>query len=443
MSGDWLSMSAGDLGRGIAAGRVCPVALAETFLDAAQSHPQGGRIYARISRQRALDEAAAARGRAQDGLRRGLLDGVPLSWKDLFDTAGVATEAGSALLRGRMPGRDARVLENATAAGMVCLGKTHMSELAFSGLGLNPVTATPPCINNADAVPGGSSSGAAASVAFGLAPAAVGSDTGGSVRIPAAWNDLVGLKTTSGRLSLEGVVPLAKRFDTVGPLTRTVEDAALLLAALEGTKPVDLKGATLQGARFLVLESVATDDLRDAPRAGFENALERLAGAGAAMTRARLPMVAPAMALSGVLYTPEAYGLWRDVIEANPAVMFPRILERFRAGAEFSGPDYVAAWEKLEALRAEWHAATAAYDAVLVPTAPNLPPDAARLMEDGTYYVTENLMTLRNTRIGNLFGGCALTLPTGTPSVGISLMAPPMDEARLLRLGVAAEAALA
>ena len=130
-----------------------------------------------------------------------------------------------------------RCLRNATLQGLICLGKTHMTELAFSGLGLNPMTATPPNVNDPALAPGGSSSGAAASVAFGLAAAGIGSDTGGSVRVPSVWNDLVGLKTTSGRLSLKGVVPLCARFDTVGPLCRTVEDAALLLAALEGTNP--------------------------------------------------------------------------------------------------------------------------------------------------------------------------------------------------------------
>ena len=146
-----------------------------------------------------------------------MLDGVPISWKDLFDSAGVGTESGSDLLLGRVPDRDALVLRNATAMGTVCLGKTHMSELAFSGLGLNPVKETPPCVNDAEAVPGGSSSGAATSVAFGLAACGIGSDTGGSVRIPSAWNDLVGLKTTSGRVSLEGVVPLCLKFLALRP----------------------------------------------------------------------------------------------------------------------------------------------------------------------------------------------------------------------------------
>lgn len=442
MSARWAQMTAAELGREINGGTISPVDLAEAHLDAIASHPHRDRIFARTTPARARAEAMAAHGRARSGQRRSLIDGVPISWKDNFDTAGTATEAGSLLLKGRVPEQDAEVLSNATLAGLVCLGKTHLSELAFSGLGLNPCTATPPCINDERAVPGGSSSGAAASVAFGLAPAAIGTDTGGSVRIPAAWNDLVGLKTTSGRVSGRGVVPLCERFDTVGPIAKTVEDCAHLLAAMEGTRPMDLSGVSLSGARFLVLETVALDGVRDRPGQGFDDACVRLSAAGARIERGRIPQVAEAMGLAPVVFSGEAYGIWRDVIEAAPEKMYPRILERFRGGAGFSAPDYVAAWRRLEVLRREWQVATAAYDAVLVPTAPILPPDAERLVTDDDYYVTENLLALRNTRIGNLMGLCALTLPTAQPSCGISLMAGAGQEERLLRIGAAADLAL-
>ena len=442
MSGTWAHMTAAELGREIGKGRINPVELAEFFLDRIETHPQAPRIYARATAARARGEAMAAAARAKAGLRKGLLDGVPISWKDLFDTAGVATEAGSALLKGRTPSRDAEVLEIATLLGLVCLGKTHMSELAFSGLGLNPVTATPPNLNDDKAVPGGSSSGAAASVAFGLAPAAIGSDTGGSVRIPAAWNDLVGLKTSVGSLPMRGAVPLCDRFDTIGPLAHSVEDCAHLFAAMSGAPLVDLAGADLTGVRLAVLESVALDDVRDRPGRGFDDAVARLERAGAAISRIKAPEVAEALGLAAILFTAEAYGIWRETIEVAPQKMFSRILERFRTGADVSAADYVAGWRRLDALRATWTARVAPYDAVILPTSPILPPDANRLMTDDAYYVTENLLSLRNTRIGNLMGVCALTLPTSQPSCGISLMCPPGQEARLLRLGAAAERAL-
>ena len=442
MRDDWQNLGVADLGRAIGSGAVDPVDLTDAYLAAIDGHPHRDRIYSAVTPDRARAEAEASAMRAKQGVRRGLLDGVPVSWKDLFDSAGVETAAGSALLQGRIPEDDAEVLANATRAGMVCLGKTHMSELAFSGVGVNPVTATPPNIHDPDLVPGGSSSGAAASIAWGLAPAGIGSDTGGSVRIPAAFNDLVGLKTTSGRVSLKGVVPLCARFDTVGPLARTVEDCAHLLAVMEGGRPADLRGATLAGKRFLVLEAYSAD-VRAEPGAGFASALDRMGQAGAEITHGAVQGVDEAMDLSPILFTAEAYGTWKDVIEAAPEKMFGRVLDRFRSGAGFSAPDYVAAWQRLDALRQSWHAQVAGYDAVLLPTAPILPPDAARLMTDDDYYVTENLLALRNTRVGNLMGLCGLTLPTGVPATGLMALGHPGAEEHLLRIGAAIEAALA
>lgn len=441
---DFSTMSAAALGRGIAAGEIDPVELTDATLARLQDHPLTSRIFTALTPDRARAEAMAARDRARAGLRLSPLDGVPISWKDLFDSAGTATESGSDLLLGRVPDRDAQVLGNATALGAVCLGKTQMSELAFSGLGLNPIKETPPCINDAEAVPGGSSSGAATSVAFGLAPAAVGSDTGGSVRIPAAWNDLVGLKTTSGRISLEGVVPLCLKFDTIGPITRTVEDAALMLALLEGqSRAADLRGATLKGMRFANLVTLAQEDLAPEVAAAHDAALEKLRVAGAEVVDLEVPELTEAMALSGILYTTEAYGLWKPVIEAAPEKMYPEILTRFRAGADHSGADYVAAWARLELCRQAWDATVAGFDAVLTPTAPILPPNLERLHRDHDYYVRANLLALRNTRIGNLMGLSGLSLPTGVPSCGLQLLGLPEGEEALLRVGAAVEAALA
>lgn len=441
---DWLTMTAADLGRGIGAGEIGPVALTRCFLDAIEAHPLKDRIYTQVTHDRALAEAEAAQRRAELGLRRSLLDGVPLSWKDLFDSAGTATESGSDLLKGRVPQQDAAVLKTATALGSVCLGKTQMSELAFSGLGFNPVKQTPPCVNEPGAAPGGSSSGAAASVAFGLAAAGIGSDTGGSVRIPAAWNDLVGLKTTSGRITLEGVVPLCLKFDTIGPLARSVEDAGLLLGLLEGRAGPDLRNpAPLKGRRFADLQTIARDELDPVAAAAHQETLGRLQEAGAEIIPLEVPALAEAMPLSPILYTTEAYGLWKDVIEAAPQLMFAEILERFRSGAQFSGADYVAAWRKLEQCRRAWDRAVAGFDAVLCPVSPILPPNLERLQKDHDYYVQSNLLALRNTRIGNLMGLCALSLPTGTPSCGLQVLGQPDCEEMLLRTGAAIEAVLA
>ncbi|MEM1130324.1 MAG: amidase family protein [Pseudomonadota bacterium] len=439
MSENWLWMRAVDLGRGIEAGEIDALALTQTYLAAAEAHELSARIYARVSVDRALASARAASDRARHGRRLGLLDGVPVSWKDLFDTAGIGTEAGTALLEGRVPETDATVVTRAEEAGLVCLGKTHMSELAFSGLGYNPVTGTPPTVNDRDAAPGGSSSGAAASVAFGLAAAGIGSDTAGSVRVPAAWNDLVGLKTTFGLLPNDGVVPLCESFDTVGPIARSVEDAACLLAVLQGREPVLPEGTDLTGTRIGVLEPMVLEDLAGPVAAGYEGALAALSGAGARLERFSTPEPADALALAAILFNTEAYATWGELIESAPEKMYHQVLSRFRIGGDVRGIDFVRAWQSLRRMRSSWVAATADYDAVVLPTTPNTPPNLKRLVEEPEYYVSENLLTLRNTRIANLLGVPALSLPTATPSVGIMLMMPPMSEAALLGLGATAE----
>jgi aspartyl-tRNA(Asn)/glutamyl-tRNA(Gln) amidotransferase subunit A len=317
-----------------------------------------------------------------------------------------------------------------------------MSEIAFSGLGYNPVTATPPCVNDPEAAPGGSSSGAAASVAFGLAPGAVGSDTGGSIRIPAAWNDLVGFKPAHGAHSLRGVVPLCASFDTVGPLCRTVEDAALIDAVLSGRKPADLSGAQLAGMRLLILDSVVMEDLDPAPAGAFAAAVDRLAQAGARVSHGTFAELGRAFELALPLYGAEAYAFWRPHVEAAPQLMYERILERVRGGGDVRASDWIAGWDELRAIRVRYLAATAGYDAIICPTAACLPPKVARLAADAEYYRTINLRTLRNTRMGNLMGLTSVTLPAGVASCGIMFNAAPGREAQLLRLAHAAEAAL-
>jgi aspartyl-tRNA(Asn)/glutamyl-tRNA(Gln) amidotransferase subunit A len=440
---DWLRASATELGRGIGAGKIDPLALAECYLAAIESHPLRDRIYARLTRDRAIAEATAAAVRARSGHRLGPLDGVPLSWKDLYDTAGVATEAGTALMAGRIPAKDAQVLQNATAAGTVCLGKTHLSEIAFSGLGYNPVTATPPNVNDPEGLPGGSSSGAAASVAFGLAPGAIGSDTGGSIRLPSAWNDLVGFKPAHGSHSLDGVVPLWTAMDTVGPLCRSVGDAALINAVLGGSKPCDLAGASLKGARLLILDTLVNSDVEERPGAAFDHAVKALTAAGASIGHGLFPELPHAYDIGMPLFAAEAYAVWRPLVEAAPEKMYGHILDRLRLGKGVLATDFIAGWEQLRAIRRSFAAATAGFDAVICPTSPILPPKTERVAADPDYYRAVNMRALRNTRMANLMGLTSISLPTGFPSCGILLSAAPGTEGRLLRLAAAAEAALA
>jgi aspartyl-tRNA(Asn)/glutamyl-tRNA(Gln) amidotransferase subunit A len=426
----------------IGQGEIDPVELTEHFLLQIETSPIGKKIYSTVTSQLALEQAKDSKKRAISGRRLSSLDGVPISWKDLFDIEGYPCEAGSELLAGRLANQNCEVYNFAESQGLICLGKTHMSELAFSGLGLNPVRETPPCVNYPESVPGGSSSGAATSVSFGLAAAGIGSDTGGSVRIPAAWNDLVGFKTTAGKLSLDGVVPLCSRFDTVGPLTKSVEDAARLFGIMAGREIGLPAPKAVKGLTFGILKNVAMENVVDLPKKAFEDSIDKLKKAGVNVSEIFVSSIDEAMDLTGLLYSPEAYATWKHRIEKTPDLMFVKILERFRSGANVLASDFICAWEKLTNLRQQYYSAVKMYDAVLIPTSPIIPPELDRLMNDGDFYNSQNLLALRNTRICNLMGGCSITLPTHIPSCGLLIMGMPNQEERLLRLAQACELVL-
>ena len=318
-----------------------------------------------------------------------------------------------------------------------------MSELAFSGLGLNPITSTPPCVNDIDAVPGGSSSGAAASVAFHLAAAGIGSDTGGSVRIPAAWNDLVGLKTTIGRLSVEGSVPLNPHFDTIGPLCRSVEDALNILGVLEGKKVSDIQEVEFETLKFMILKTGTFDDIHPKVDKGFNHVVDILKENGVSIEIRHIEEVNEVQEIGFALMSAGSYGTWQKEIEKSPELMFPEILNRFRSGKEILAVDYIYAWRRLRELRVLWMEKTSSFDAVIMPTSQILPPNLQRLLSDGEYYKRQNLLALKNTRIANLLGLSSLTIPTGFPSVGFMLMAKPNSEESLLSIGATIEKMLA
>ncbi|MEM7237965.1 MAG: amidase family protein, partial [Pseudomonadota bacterium] len=424
-------------------GTLDPRDLTERFIEAISSHTDSAMIYARTTPERARIEADAAHARQKAASRAGPLDGVPISWKDNFDSAGVATEGGSRLLAGRVPEADCPALMHATQAGLVCLGKTHLSELAFSGLGLNPMMATPPNTFDRRRVPGGSSSGAAVSTTAGLAAAGIGSDTGGSVRIPAAWNGLDGLKTTIGAISCEGVIPLSVSFDTPGPLTRTVEDAHLLCNAMTGRQSA-LPDPSLP-ERMTLPETLVMDMLDDEVAQAFDHALGLLEAAGVAINRAPVPEFresADVLASHGGVIVSEAWRQWHSTIEAQPDTMFHQIESRFRGGGAYSADDEAHA----RAVQARLHQSISARIAeggmLVMPSSPILPPLNARLLGDEAYYVEKNLLGLRNTRQANLLGLSSITLPTATPMVGVMLFAGANEEDRLVAAGRALEPVL-
>ena len=435
--------SALDISQLIDAGTVDPRELIDSTLETAQAHLHASRIFTTMTEERARASAAAAAKRAKLGVRRSVFDGIPVTWKDLVDVAHTPTRGGSVLTAPGPALRDAPIAARAEALGMVTIGKTHQTELAFSGLGVNPVTATPPNAHDPDLAPGGSSSGAAASVAYCMTPIAIGSDTGGSIRLPAAWNDLVGFKPTFGALPIEGCLGLVETLDTLGPLTRNVADAAIACALLKGCSVPDLRGTSLAGRKIAVLDGLAFEGIEEQPLAGFEAAKSALDQAGATVEHVTFAAVSEAMDVFAPYYAAQTWGLWGKTIEQDPGAMHPPVLARFRAGAAVKGADFVAARATLARARASFASAAAKFDAIALPTSPILPPKTADLLADDAYFTERNLLCLRNTRIANLLGLTAITLPTGTRSCGLMLMGLGGSDLRLLRLAHAVEACLA
>ena len=458
MSGDWHRMSALALGAGIESGAIDPRALTEHFLERIEAADGDRAIYLRLTAERARAEAEAAHRRAQAGFRQSPLDGVPISWKDLYDSAGDVTGHGTPALADRIPARDATVLARATRAGLVCLGKTNQTEFAFSILGLNPKLGTPPnpFDTNVARLPGGSSSGAAVSLSRGLAAAAIGSDTGGSVRVPAAWNGLVGLKTSFGLLPLDGVLGLSTSMDTVGPLTHDVADAAALFAVLDGrfgagNRPApDLEGATLDRDRFALPTTLVWESSIPAwrPRRAARSSV--CAPPAAPSARRRCPSSTRPRrwsAASAPITPPNATRSGTTSIETRPELVYTPILERIRSGAAMSATDAARVKQGLGEIAGRLHARIRRHGVLVMPTVAVSPPPIADLEADIDVYRAANVASLRNTRLANYLACCALTLPCGQDGngvpVGLMLMAPPGDEERLLRLGNAIEPVLA
>ena len=448
----WHEMTGTALGEGIAAGAIDPVELAEFFLDRIAAEDPDRLVFIRMDPARTRVEARAARARQKAGLRRSPLDGVPVSWKDLVDVAGMETTMAARALAGRVPDRDAPLQRRATDAGTVFLGKTNMTEFAFSGLGINTTHGTPPNARDKAVarIPGGSSSGAAVAVASGLGPVAIGSDTGGSVRIPASLNGVVGLKTTIGALPTDGVLPLSPLLDTIGPLTACVADAASMWSILKAIPGPDLEGADLKGRLLVAVDTPMWRDVDPGVDRACRAAVTRLEAAGARVVWQDAPELAEAMAAMiamGGLVTADAWACWGELVEARPDDIYKFMLPRFQSGTKQTGFGLLRLMRRLDELSAGLHERLAGCDAMIAPTVPISPPAIADLLDDGDAYTKANLGTLRNTTPGNLTRLCALTLPCGPDDnglpAGLMLMQRPHQEGALLRLGAAVETALA
>jgi aspartyl-tRNA(Asn)/glutamyl-tRNA(Gln) amidotransferase subunit A len=410
---------------------------------------EGVRVFTRVYSGQARTAAQASDLLRGAGLARSAIDGLPISIKDLFDVAGETTMAGSVALADAPPAAESAVIvRRLLAAGAVIVGRTNMTEFAYSGIGMNPHYGTPrnPWDRATGRIPGGSSSGAAVSVSDNMAVAAIGTDTGGSVRIPAALCGLTGFKPTARRVPLEGALPLATRLDSIGPIAASVRCCALLDAILSGDDQPLPAPARLRGMRLALPMTIMQDSMDQQVASAFGAALSRLSAAGALIEEIVVPEFAELAAINatGGLSGAEAWTWHRALIERAGDAYDPRVLSRIRRGQTMSAADLL---ELLQA-RTRWIAAVeqriAGHDAMLMPTVPIVAPTLAELADDAAYY-RANALILRNPSFINFLDGCALSLPchaAGTAPVGLMLAAAGGRDRSVLALGMAVEACL-
>jgi aspartyl-tRNA(Asn)/glutamyl-tRNA(Gln) amidotransferase subunit A len=415
----------------------------------AQPSGEGSRTFLHVfaSEARALAEEIDRLRSAAVPVPR--LAGIPVSVKDLFDVAGLPTGAGSTVLRARPAvQRDAWVVERLRTAGMIVIGRTNMTELAYSGLGINPHFGTPlnPYGRAEGRIPGGSSSGAAVSVTDDMAAIAIGSDTGGSVRIPAALTGIVGFKPTARRISRRGMAPLSTTLDSVGWLAHTVDCCELLDAILCGYDREPCDPYPLAGLRLLVPQSYVLEELDSHVAGAFERSLEALSGAGALLRRMPLPELErlPEINAKGGFSAAESYARYGALVEAQPEGFDPRVAVRLLKGREQTAADYLRLIEARAELIGQVGRATEPFDALVMPTVPIVAPRLEALNTDPAYF-RANALVLRNPAVTNFLDRCAISIPVqraGDAPVGLMLMGEHGRDRKLLAMARAVESLL-
>ena len=391
---------------------------------------EGARTFINVDK-----DAALAAADAMDHLRKANAApspyaGIPVSIKDLYDIKGQVTRAGSRALEDSAPAEaDAPVVARLRRAGFIVIGRTNMTEFAYSGIGINPHFGTPKSAWNRHVghVPGGSSSGAAVSIADQMAYGALGTDTGGSCRIPAAYNGIVGYKPTQRRVPLDGGVPLSFSLDSFGPLARSVACCAVLDAVLADEAVQPLQPRPVKGMRLAVPTTIALDDLDEEVARTFERALEALSRHGALVERIEVPEFHDVGVMNGKggFAAAESYAWHRYLLTSKGDVYDPRVRVRIQRGEGISAADYIDILNARRAFIARTEQRIAPYDALVLPTTANTPPVIADLADDQAF-TTQNLRALRNCTLINMLDGCAISLPAhreGEVPVGLMLAA--------------------
>ena len=408
---------------------------------------EGSRTFIRVFRDAAVAAADASDRLRAVGMVPSPLAGIPVSIKDLCDVAGVTTSAGSRTRQNAPPApRDAPVVARLRAAGAVIVGTTNLTEFAVGGLGLNPHFGD--CRNPYDRktgrVPGGSSAGAAVSVTDGMAAMGLGTDTAGSVRIPASMCGLVGFKPTKSRVPTDGVFPLSTTLDSVGPLAPTVACCALTDAIFANEAPLVPENIPLDGLRFGIPDTLVIDDLEPAVQAAFDGALSKLSAAGARIEIFAFPELAELGAVGRNRFPAmvEGYSIHRERLETMIELMDPRISERLLGGVKLSGPDYYEILEFRRGFMERAAAITSRFDALVMPTLAITAPPIADFQGNDERLRDPHVIIIRNTCVANLLDRCALTIPCherGTAPVGFTLMGENMADKRILAIGRSVE----
>jgi aspartyl-tRNA(Asn)/glutamyl-tRNA(Gln) amidotransferase subunit A len=403
---------------------------------------EGKATFTKVYADSARAEADSVDRLRASGVELPLLAGMPVSIKDLFDVAAETTLAGSQALRDAPPAkRDAPVVARLRAAGAVIVGKTNMSEFAFSAVGNNQTYGTPrnPYDRTTGRIPGGSSSGAAVGVTDGMATIGIGSDTGGSIRIPSALCGLVGFKPTAHRVPTEGAVPLSTTLDSIGPLARSVADCALVDAVLSASTYVEPRPFVLGRLHLAVPTNLMLDGLDERVTHAFERAIERLERRGGHVERIHVAAfdLMPAMLEKGGFSGPQSYWWHAPLIEKHRDLYDRRILARILPGWDQRASEYVELIAQRRRYIGRYAEDLDGYDALLCPTVPIVAPPIAAV-EDDADWARINALLLRNPRAVNFLDGCALTLPIhepGTAPVGLMIAGQRDADAHLLRIG--------
>jgi aspartyl-tRNA(Asn)/glutamyl-tRNA(Gln) amidotransferase subunit A len=433
----------------LAAGRTTSRRLTEQALARiADPAGEGSRAFLKVYAESALADADASDRLRKAGVRRSAVDGLPVSLKDLFDVAGDVTRAGSKVHHQKAE-KDAAAVARLRAAGAVLVGRTNMVEFAFGTTGINPHYGTPrsPWDRATGRLPGGSSSGAAVAQADGMCVMALGSDTRGSVRIPAAFCGVTGFKPTTRRVPREGAFPLSYTLDSIGPLANSVACCAAYDAILAGEAPDALAELPVSGLRLLVPKSVVMEGLEREVAQAFNSAVERLKRAGAIVTEKPVPAFdrQGEYFKGGGFAGAEAYAIHRKNAD-RMSEYDPRVAKRVLLGKDLSAADYVELMLLRTAFQREVEAALAPFDAFLLPTTPCVPPPIAEVNASDESFFRWNMRILSIVGLVNFLDGCAVSLPCqpkGAAPVGLMVCGPAMSDRRILAVAAAIERALA